>query len=212
VPGKLAEPLRWKTPKTILVNSMSDLLQKEVPEEYVEAVCRVMERANWHTDQVLTKRSDRMRDLLQTRLRKVAREPQVWWGVSVETRRQGLLRIEHLRQSPARIRFLSIEPLLEHLRPLDLKGIAWVIVGGESGDGARPMDERWALSIRDQCRAAHVPFFFKQWGGVRKKRRGRVLEGRTYDGMPERIDPMLPSKADRLSAILEVESLITSMR
>ena len=145
VPEKLADPLRWSRPKTIFVNSMSDLFHEGVPDDYIAAFARVMRLANWHTYQVLTKRSERMRDLLQTRLRDVADEPHVWWGVSVENRRHGLPRIDHLRESPARVRFLSVEPLLEDLGPLNLDGIAWVIVGGESGDGARPMDERWVL-------------------------------------------------------------------
>jgi protein gp37 len=211
VPEKLADPLGWSRPKTIFVNSMSDLFHERVPDDYIAAFARVMHLANWHTYQVLTKRSGRMRDMLQNRLRDVAQEPHVWWGVSVENRRHGLPRIDHLRESPARMRFLSIEPLLEDLGPLDLEGIAWVIVGGESGVGARPMDERWVMAIRDQCFAARVPFFFKQWGGVRKKKRGRILQGKTYDEMPERINPLVPSKAERLAAIKEIVSLTTSM-
>jgi protein gp37 len=169
VPDKIAEPLRWSRPRTVFVNSMSDLFHEGVPDDFIVAFARVMRLANWHIYQVLTKRSDRMRDLLQTRLRDVANEPHVWWGVSVENRKHGLPHIEHLRQSPARMRFLSIEPLLEDLGLLNLDGIAWVIVGGESGVGARPMQERWVLSIRDQCRAAGVPFFFKQWGGCARR-------------------------------------------
>ena len=210
VPEKLADPLRWSRPKTIFVNSMSDLFHDGVHDDYIAAFARVMRLANWHTYQVLTKRSRRMRDLLRTRLLDVADEPHVWWGVSVENRRHGLPRIDHLRESPARVRFLSIEPLLEDLGLLNLDGIDWVIVGGESGVGARPMDERWVISIRDQCQAAGVPFFFKQWGGGRKKKHGRTLEGKTYGEMPARIDPVVPVKADRLAAISEVESLITS--
>ena len=210
VPEKLSDPLRWPRPKMIFVNSMSDLFHEGVPDDYIAAFARVMRLATWHTYQVLTKRSERMRDLLQTRLRDAADLPHVWWGVSVENRKHGLPRIEHLRESPARVRFLSIEPLLEDLGELDLAGIAWVIVGGESGVGARPMDERWVVSIRDQCRAAGVPFFFKQWGGVRKKRYGRVLQRRTYDEMPERIEPAVPGKAERLAAIAEVEALSTT--
>jgi protein gp37 len=207
VPEKLTEPLRWPHPKMIFVNSMSDLFQEGVPDSYIAAFARVMQLADWHTYQVLTKRSERMRDLLATQLRDVANEPHIWWGVSVENRKHGLPRIDHLRESPARMRFLSIEPLLEDLGELNLEGIAWVIVGGESGVGARPMDESWVLSIRDQCREARVPFFFKQWGGVRKKRRGRALQGATYDEMPERINPVVPSKAERMAAIGSVESL-----
>ena len=138
VPEKLAEPLRWKTPKMIFVNSMSDLFHKDVPDDYVEAVGRVMERANWHTYQVLTKRSSRLRNMLQTRLQFAAGLPNVWWGVSVEDQAHGLVRIKHLQQAPAAVRFLSIEPLLEDLGEINLEGIHWVIVGGESGAGARP--------------------------------------------------------------------------
>ena len=153
-----------------------------------------MRLANWHTYQVLTKRSERLRDLLLTKLRDVADEPHIWWGVSVENRRHGLPRIEHLRESPARMRFLSIEPLLEDLGPLDLEGIAWVIVGGESGPKARPMKHEWAESVRIQCEEQDVAFFFKQWGGWgadgkrrAKQANGRLLNGRTWDAMPEMV-------------------------
>jgi protein gp37 len=149
VPEKLAEPLRWHTPKMVFVNSMSDLFHKDVPDEYVRDVVRVMRRANWHTYQVLTKRSERLRDLLQTDLAAAADEPHIWWGVSVENRKHGLPRIDHLRAAPARVRFLSVEPLLEDLGPLNLEGIHWVIVGGESGPGARPVEKDWVLSVRD---------------------------------------------------------------
>jgi len=184
VPEKLNEPLTWRSPKRVFVNSMSDLFQIGVPEYYTEAVSRVMVSAGWHTFQVLTKRSERMRDQLQTRLRFATEKSNIWWGVSVEDRKHGLPRIEHLRAAPAVVRFLSIEPLLEDLGELDLSGIHWVIVGGESGPGARPMKKEWVLSIRNQCREQHVPFFFKQWGGVRKAKNGRLLEGRTYDAYP----------------------------
>jgi protein gp37 len=208
VPEKLTEPLRWARPRMIFVNSMSDLFHRDVPDAYIAVFARVMQLAHWHTYQILTKRSERLRDLLQSRLRGVADEPHIWWGVSVEDRKHGLPRVEHLRQAPARMRFLSIEPLLEDLGELDLSGISWAIVGGESGPGARPLDGRWVLSIRDQCRAAGVPFFFKQWGGVRKGRSGRVLEGRTYDETPEPIRREAPSLSDRTAAIVEVEALI----
>ena len=184
MPEKLAEPLRWKTPKMIFVNSMSDLFHKDVPDDYVEAVGRVMERANWHTYQVLTKRSSRLRNMLQTRLQFAAGLPNIWWGVSVEDRAHGLVRIKHLQQAPAAVRFLSIEPLLEDLGEINLEGIHWVIVGGESGAGARPMQKEWVLSIRDQCERAQVPFFFKQWGGVRKSKAGRELDGQTIRRPP----------------------------
>jgi protein gp37 len=207
VPEKLAEPLRWKTPKMVFVNSMSDLFHKDVPEDYVEAVCRVMERANWHTYQVLTKRSSRMRDMLQTRLQFAASLPNTWWGVSVEDRAHGLVRIKHLQQAPAAVRFLSIEPLLEDLGEINLEGIHWVIVGGESGPGARPMQKEWVLSLRDQCDRAQVPFFFKQWGGVRKSKAGRELDGKAYDGLPRRMQLPVLADTGRMAAIAEFERL-----
>ncbi len=207
IPEKLAEPLRWKTPKMVFVNSMSDLFHKDVPEDYVEAVCRTMERANWHTYQVLTKRSSRMRNMLQTRLQFAAGLPHIWWGVSVEDRAHGLPRVEHLRQAPAVVRFLSIEPLLEDLGEINLEGIHWVIVGGESGPGARPMRKEWVLSLKEQCDKAQVPFFFKQWGGVRKSKAGRELDGKTYDGLPNRVELPVLSNGKRLAAIAEIEGL-----
>jgi protein gp37 len=207
IPEKLAEPLRWKTPKMIFVNSMSDLFHKDVPEDYVEAVCRVMERANWHTYQVLTKRSSRLPDMLQTRLQFAARLPHIWWGVSVEDRAHGIVRIKHLQRAPATVRFLSIEPLLEDLGEFDLAGIHWVIVGGESGPGARPMKKEWVLSIRDQCRRAEVPFFFKQWGGVQKSKAGRELDGETCNEVPGRVEQPVLDNAGRLAAIAEIEAL-----
>jgi protein gp37 len=210
VPRKLADPLRWSAPKMVFVNSMSDLFHRDVPEEYIRAVVRVMRLANWHTYQVLTKRSDRMRDLLLTELREAADEPHIWWGVSVEDRPHGLPRIEHLRSAPARVRFLSIEPLLEDLGPIDLAGIGWAIVGGESGVGARPMDPRWVRSIRDRCRLSGVPFFFKQWGGVRKGRHGRVLDGQTYDEIPRRADRPIPGPRERREMIAELGPLMAA--
>jgi protein gp37 len=199
--------LRWKTPKMVFVNSMSDLFHKDVPEDYVVAVCRVMEQANWHTYQVLTKRSTRLRNLLDGPLRFAAEQPHIWWGVSVEDGAHGLPRIEHLRQSAARIRFLSIEPLLEDLGAINLQGIHWVIVGGESGHGARPMQREWVLSLRDQCAKANVAFFFKQWGGVRKGKTGRELDGRTYDQVPARIALPVLEPEQRLQALAEFEAL-----
>ncbi len=184
VPGKLDEPLGWRTPRQVFVNSMSDLFHEAIPDDYIASVVEVMLRADWHTYQVLTKRSDRLRDLLKTRFRMAATKPHIWWGVSVENRRHGLQRIEHLRDSPARVRFLSIEPLLEELGAVNLSDIHWVIVGGESGPGARPMLREWVVSVRRQCRQHGVPFFFKQWGGTQKKKAGRLLDGRTYDEMP----------------------------
>jgi protein gp37 len=205
VPEKLAEPLRWATPKTIFVNSMSDLFHEGVPDVYVEQVVRVMQMANWHTYQVLTKRAERMRDLLQTRLAFAAQLPHIWWGVSVENRKHGVPRIGVLQQAPAAVRFLSVEPLLEDLGIVDLKGIGWVIVGGESGLGARPLDKAWVINIKQQCRGADVPFFFKQWGGVRKAEAGRDLDGQTYDEMPCRQPGrVVPKQRERLGLIDDV--------
>jgi len=195
VPEKLIEPLGWRTPKMVFVNSMSDLFQNGVSNDYVELVSRVMMVANWHTYQVLTKRSERLTSLLSGKLLDSANANHIWWGVSVEDRKYGLPRIGHLQASPARVRFLSIEPLLEDLGRIDLKGISWVIVGGESGPGARPMRKEWVTSIRDQCRGQRVPFFFKQWGGVRKAKNGRKLDGRTYDEYPKRSIAPIPDRA-----------------
>lgn len=186
VPDKLTQPLLWRTPKMIFVNSMSDLFQEGVPDDYVEAVARVMTTAKWHTFQVLTKRSERMRDLLNTRIHFAARQSHIWWGVSVENRRHGVPRINHLRQASAVQRFLSIEPLLEDLGTINLDGIDWVIVGGESGTKARPMDIAWARSIQQQCGESRVAFFLKQLGGRRGKRGGdeALLDGREWREFP----------------------------
>lgn len=189
VPEKLDEPLRWKRPKAIFVNSMSDLFHSAVPDAYIRAVADVMVRADWHTYQVLTKRADRMARLLASELQRHGDAQHIWWGVSVEDRKYGLPRLNELRGTPAAVRFLSVEPLLEDLGQIELSGIQWVIVGGESGHRARPMRREWVTSIRDQCIAAGVPFFFKQWGGVQKKRHGRLLDGRTWDEMPSRYAP-----------------------
>jgi protein gp37 len=195
----LDRPLHWGMAKTVFVNSMSDLFHEGGPDAYVEAVVRVMQAADWHTYQVLTKRSERLRDLLQGPLRAAADLGHVWWGVSVENRKHGLPRIEHLRQAPAAVRFLSVEPLLEDLGAVNLAGIHWVIVGGESGHGARPLQADWVRSLRDQCQTASVPFFFKQWGGVHKGRAGRELDGRTHDALPARRSVPVPARATRLA-------------
>jgi protein gp37 len=201
VPEKLAEPLKWQAPKMIFVNSMSDLFHQDVPDEYIEQTARVMEAANWHTYQVLTKRSERLRDLLKTRLRWAADLPHIWWGVSVEDRKYGLPRVEHLRSAPAAVRFLSVEPLLEDLGAINLNGIHWVIVGGESGSGARPLEKSWVLDIRDRCAARGIPFFFKQWGGVRKSEAGREIDGVTYDGLPSRGPVRSITREERLALL-----------
>jgi protein gp37 len=210
VPEKLTEPFSWRSPKLVFVNSMSDLFHEEVPDEYIEMVCRVMVTANWHTFQVLTKRSERMRDLLSNRLRFAAEQDHIWWGVSVEDKRYGLPRIPHLQTAPARVRFLSIEPLLENLGRFDLSGISWAIVGGESGPGARPMHREWVVSIRELCREHHVPFFFKQWGGVRKSKNGRILDDRTHDDYPERIVSPVPDRESCAAFAEEILSSFTS--
>jgi protein gp37 len=209
VPEKLTEPLAWRSPKLVFVNSMSDLFQGGVSDEYTYFVSLVMATANWHTYQVLTKRSERLRDLLSGRLRFAAEQENIWWGVSVEDRQYGLPRVEHLRQAPAKLRFLSIEPLLEDIGAINLSGISWVIVGGESGPGARPMEKEWVISIRDQCREQRVPFFFKQWGGVRKLKHGRKLDGRTYDEYPRRVRAPVP---DRMRCAASAQNLLHSFR
>ena len=201
VPEKLGDPLRWRAPRMVFVNSMSDLFHDGVPDQYVTAVAKVMAAADWHTFQVLTKRAERLAGLLEGDLSFAAQCRNIWWGVSVENRTHGLVRIEHLRRAPAAVRFLSIEPLLEDLGRLDLRGIDWVIVGGESGPGARPMSVDWVRGIRDQCRGAGVPFFFKQWGGVRKRETGRRLDGRTYNQFPPRSRVAPPDDSARATAL-----------
>ena len=198
VPEKLAEPFRWPGRRRVFVNSMSDLFHRDVPDEYIRRVADVMRAADWHTYQVLTKRADRMADLLRTTLGDVAAAPHVWWGVSVEDRRYGLPRVDHLRAAPAAVRFLSVEPLLEDLGDIDLAGIDWVIVGGESGPGARPLHADWVRSLRERCAAAGTKFFFKQWGGVRKAKAGRELDGRTHDDQPPVLDRDPPARRVRL--------------
>jgi len=205
VPEKLAEPLRWREPKKVFVNSMSDLFHEQVPDSYVRQVVQVMLTASWHTYQVLTKRAERLRSFLSS-YPQAGRAQHIWWGVSVENRKHGLPRIDHLRNAPARVRFLSIEPLLEHLGPINLGGISWVIVGGESGSRARPMEREWVLDILDQCQASDVPFFFKQWGGKNKARAGRLLDGVTYDEYPESKVSEVPCRSERNRLIQIAES------
>lgn len=178
-PDRLELPFIWKKPRTIFVNSMSDLFHEKVPLDFMQRAFSTMQRASWHTFQILTKRSERLGELAPD----LNWPPNVWMGVSIETAKY-LWRADHLRKVPAAVRFLSLEPLLGPLGILDLSGIHWVIVGGESGPAARPIGADWVREIREQCWAEGVPFFFKQWGGVRKKRNGRVLDRRTWDGMP----------------------------
>lgn len=179
-PERLAQPLTWKKPRNVFVNSMSDLFHERVPISYIKKVFQVMGKASWHNFQILTKRAER--------LSKIAPQlnwpPNVWMGVSVET--PGYLwRVDELRNVGAAVRFLSIEPLLEPIGVMNLNRIDWVIVGGESGPGARPMEPTWVEDIRDQCIENKVPFFFKQWGGFQKKKNGRLLNGQTWDEMPK---------------------------
>lgn len=175
----LSQPLGWRKPRRVFVNSMSDLFHKDVPTEYIQRVFGVMRSACRHQFQVLTKRSHRLAELSGD----IEWPANVWMGVSVENADYAF-RVDHLRQSGANVKFLSVEPLLGAIPNLDLTGISWVIVGGESGPGARPMSSEWVEDIRDQCQAANVAFFFKQWGGVNKSRTGRELDGRTWDEMP----------------------------
>ncbi|HMS39921.1 MAG TPA: phage Gp37/Gp68 family protein [Pyrinomonadaceae bacterium] len=180
-PKMLELPLSWKKPQTIFVNSMSDLFHKDVPLDYIQKVFNVMAKADWHNFQVLTKRSE----LLKQFNKELNWQSHIWMGVSVENEKV-IHRIDDLRETDAHIKFLSIEPLLGSLPKLDLTGIDWVIVGGESGPKARPMKEEWVLEIKDQCEEQNVPFFFKQWGGVRKHKTGRTLLNRTWDNMPKK--------------------------
>jgi len=177
------KPLEWKKPQVIFVNSMSDLFHKDVPLSFIQRVFDVMKRAHWHQFQVLTKRSERLAELSPH----LEWTDNIWMGVSVETEKY-TFRIDDLRKTGAKIKFLSVEPLLGPIQKINLKGINWVIVGGESGPGARPLEKEWVTSIRDQCLKAKVPFFFKQWGGVQKKKAGRLLDGKTWDQMPVNVN------------------------
>jgi protein gp37 len=207
IPEKLLEPARWNASKMVFVNSMSDLFHHDVPDAYIGRVAEVMSRVNWHTYQVLTKRSSRLKELLSSRLQNAAEQAHIWWGVSVEDRKHGLPRIEALKESRAKMRFLSVEPLLEDLGEIDLRGIHWVIVGGESGRKARPIKSEWVENIMDQCRSLDVPFFFKQWGGVQKKRTGRLLNGRTYDEFPLIERATIPDLRTRSTLVAQLGSL-----
>jgi len=182
-PQALEKPLEWKTPQVIFVNSMSDLFHKEVPLDFIQQVFDVMKRADWHQFQVLTKRSERLLELSP----KLEWADNIWMGVSVENA-DYTFRIDQLRETGAKIKFLSVEPLLGPIPKMNLKGINWVIVGGESGPGARPLEREWVVDIKNQCVKAKVPFFFKQWGGVQKKKAGRLLDGITWDQMPKEIN------------------------
>jgi protein gp37 len=197
-PERLGQPFSWRSPRMIFVNSMSDLFHKEISNEFIARVFDTMEAAPWHTFQVLTKRSSLMRDFLRKRYG-IRRGPQhMWFGVSVEDGTK-TSRIRHLRDAPAGVRFLSIEPLIASVGQLDLTQIDWVIVGGESGPGARPMKEEWVIQIRNQCVKARVPFFFKQWGGRTPKTGGRLLEGEEWSQFPT---PIPVPKQVELQAVM----------
>jgi protein gp37 len=178
-PDRLSLPLRWRRPRRIFVNSMSDLFHDQIPEPFIQQVFAVMAEAHWHTFQVLTKRAERLGEVAA----RLAWPPNVWQGVSIESAAY-VWRIRHLRRVPAAIHFLSVEPMLGPIPHLSLEGIDWVIVGGESGPRRRPLDPVWVRQIRDQCRAAGIPFFFKQWGGATSKAGGRILDDRLWDEMP----------------------------
>jgi protein gp37 len=184
-PERLETPLKWRQPRMIFVNSMSDLFHKEVPWEFTARVFDTMEKADWHTFQVLTKRSSLMRDFLRKRYGADRGPSHMWFGVSIEDGLK-LSRLRHLRQTPAGIRFLSIEPLIGRIGKIDLSGIDWVIVGGDSGPGARHMEPEWVREVRDQCVREGVAFFFKQWGGLRPKSGGRKLDDREWSQFPEK--------------------------
>jgi protein gp37 len=182
-PERLGQPLSWKKPRLIFVNSMSDLFHKEIPDIYTDRVFETMEAANWHIFQILTKRSSLMRRYVNQRYRNSKAPEHIWLGVSVEDESKRS-RIVHLQQTAACIRFLSMEPLIGPPGNLNLRGIHWVIAGGESGPHARQMKLEWAVSVKDQCVDQRVPFFFKQWGGFRPKSGGRLLEDREWNGFP----------------------------
>jgi protein gp37 len=204
-PDIIDQPLRWNQPRKIFVNSMSDLFHAAVPLDFIRGVFDVMGKAERHTFQILTKRSERLLDLAE----KLPWHENIWMGVSVETEDYAF-RIDDLRRTSAHIKFLSLEPLLGPLRRLNLNAIDWVIVGGESGPGARPMNPLWVIDIRNQCQKAGVFFFFKQWGGVRKKQNGRILDGKTYDGFPACPPSGKVQQTARLAALQEIETLYAS--
>lgn len=201
IAAKLEEPLNWTKSKRIFVNSMSDLFQEGVPDEFIRNAFEVMALADWHTYQVLTKRPERMKSLFDNSLKEFGKLNHIWLGVSVEDRKHGLPRIDALRETNAAVRFLSVEPLLEDLGEMNLESIDWVIVGGESGPRARPMKEEWVQPILKRCHEQGVPFFFKQWGGVNKKRNGRTLNGRRYDEYPDVCANACPGRKERLKRI-----------
>jgi protein gp37 len=198
-PERVLQPLGWKTPRMIFVNSMSDLFHKEIPKSYIASVFDTMERAEWHIYQVLTKRSSLLQKFINERYKARPAPAHIWLGVSIENK-QAASRIAHLQKANASVRFLSIEPLIGPVGKLSLKSIDWVIVGGESGPRARPMDARWAIDVRNQCRKAKVAFFFKQWGGRSPKSGGRLLEGREWNEFPATLPAISSRQSERAKA------------
>lgn len=203
----LEQPLEWKKPKRIFVNSMSDTFHEDVPKEFIKRIFDTMNCADWHQFQVLTKRSERLLELDSH----LDWTKNIWMGVTVE-REDYVLRIEDLRQTGAHIKFLSLEPLLGPMPGLNLDGIDWVIVGGESGPGARPMSKEWVLDIRDQCIDRGVPFFFKQWGGVNKKRKGRLLDGKLWDEYPDQRNNTNADALDYINCLTSEEKSMLMTR
>ena len=198
-PERLGQPLKWRQSRMIFVNSMSDLFHKGVPRDFVERVFDTMERADWHFFQILTKRSSRMRDFVNSRYRGAEAPSHIWLGASVENGKK-LSRVKHIQQMAAAVRFLSVEPLIGPIGKLDLSGIHWVIVGGESGPRARPMRVEWARRVCDECVSAEVPFFFKQWGGLRPKSGGRTLDGREWNAFPKIMNTAIAATAEKRAA------------
>ena len=199
-PERLRQPIAWRRPRMIFVNSMSDLFHKGVPRAFVDAVFETMENADWHVFQVLTKRSSRLRSYVNARYADRPAPAHIWMGVSVEDDSK-LSRVRHLEGTAAQVRFLSLEPLIGPIEQLDLNGIHWAIVGGESGPGARPMDPEWVRQIRNRCLALGVPFFFKQWGGLRPKSGGRLLDGREWNQWPDIPSDVVPEQPRQLAAV-----------
>jgi protein gp37 len=195
VPYNFAQPLRWKKPRRILVASMGDLFHEAISDDVVRIVYETMAAASWHTYQVLTRRPERMRALTLALPRELVHQPHIWMGVSVEDRAHGVPRMDVLREVPAAVRFVCMEPLLEDVGTLDLVGIHWVAVAGESGPRARPMHAEWVHGVRRQCDAKRVPFYFKGWGGVNREVTGRLLDGRTYEQFP-----LMPTAVERSAA------------
>ena len=176
----ISSPLKWKSPRKIFVNSMSDIFHEELPDEVILSIFRTMNEASWHTFQVLTKRSERLSRLSS----QITWTSNIWMGVTIESE-EYIFRAKHIRDSGAKVKFISAEPLLSDLSSLELEGIDWIIVGGESGHGSRPMKEEWVINLRDKAHNSNTAFFFKQWGGFNKKKNGRLLEGKTYDEYPQ---------------------------